>query len=112
MTTVRLTRKDGTDEMREIAVPAILDHTEAGLAAMKKLEEAGESRDDWCVVSVNEGRRVGALVVFDEGVTKEQAEIALRNVMIESPDLDVAEISSMDVRTFKPSLGYPVFYIP
>lgn len=51
------------------------------------------------------GDRVGAVILFREGTTEEEARRALINV----PCVDAEEI---DVHSFNPRLGYPVWYIP
>jgi hypothetical protein len=47
-------------------------------------------------------RAVGAVVVFEPGVTIDQVRKAF----------DVAGVHSVDAQTFDPQTGMPVFYIP
>ena len=62
-------------------------------------------------------RKVGAVVIFKDGVTKEQASAMLSGLraMVGGPSLlppTVSAVESADVQTFNPEHGEPVFYIP
>lgn len=51
------------------------------------------------------GTKVGAVVVFRDGVSVQEAYSALINV----PQIDAENVQ---VEEFNPQAGYPVFYIP
>jgi hypothetical protein len=51
------------------------------------------------------GTRVGAVIVFREGTSVEEAQRALINV----PCVDAENVQ---VEEFNPQVGYPVWYIP
>ncbi len=54
----------------------------------------------------HKARQTGAVLVFEEGVTKEQAERLLARLQRE------LKLESSQVQEFNPTWGQPVFYVP
>ena len=59
---------------------------------------------NWAGIDPNK-RQTGVLIVFKEGVSKEEAEKALKA-------LDSLVDYQPKVQEFNPDIGYPCFYIP
>ena len=53
-------------------------------------------------------KRVGAVVVFAEGITKEQAEVALEALAASGAFV----VESTEIREYDDRAGHPVFYVP
>lgn len=49
-------------------------------------------------------RQTGAVIVFNDGISKEQAEKILQKI--------VEQLESIQIQEFNPTMGHPAFYVP